>query len=125
MVVECAVSTRHTPAHDPQNPSTLSLCINSPHPSQNKGIVSNLFSHTCAHLHPQTLCFDILHKNIRGGVVATLTTVPSRIGPGRGESHKIEVGFIAQTVCNAKAYLNSPACRGQAGNDGSRNTGHK
>src|SRR5208283_5390463 len=41
----------------------------------------------CTHLHPYPLCFDMLHKNTRGGVVAPLPTLPSRFGTKSSSSH--------------------------------------
>src|SRR5208283_2266332 len=61
------------------------------HPYQNKGFakqngkfLSPLFSHRCAQLRLQTLCFDMLHKNTRGWEVTPVATVCSRIGIGGG-----------------------------------------
>ena len=73
-------ATSDQEARQHQNRSTFTLCTNSAHPYQNKGFVSNLFSHACAHLRLYPLCFDMLHKNTRGWVVTSVATVPSRIG---------------------------------------------
>jgi len=114
-VVRCVVNSRHTPARAPhmesyqrpatsdqearktQTSSTRTLCTHSAHPYQNKGFanqnnefLSPLFSHTCAHLRLQTLCFETLHKNTRGEGVTPVTTVPSRNGIGGGARDRWE-----------------------------------
>ena len=102
-MVRCVVNTRHKPARAPQLPSTCTPCANSAHRYQNKGFVnqnseflSPLFSHSCAHLRPQTLCFDMLHKNRRGEGVTPVAIVRSRIGMGRGSRHKRAEGSLSR-----------------------------
>src|SRR5208337_1286345 len=77
-------------------------CTNSAHPYQNKGFInqnneflSPLFSHTCAHLRPQPLCFDMLHKNTRGEGGTLSLTVPSRFRRGSGWRHEEAEGSLA------------------------------
>src|SRR5208337_3878780 len=74
------VNIRYKPARAPQILSSLTRCTNSAHPYQNKGFITSLFSHVCAHLRLQALCFKTLHKNTRGDGVTLSPTVPSRIG---------------------------------------------
>ncbi len=101
-MVAFVVNTRHKPARTPQIPSTFTLCTNSSHPYQNKGFLtqniaflSPSFSHRCAHWRPQTLCFDTLHKNTRGEGVTPPSTIPSRIGRGRGPRREEAERFLA------------------------------
>jgi len=93
------VNTWHKPARSPQIPSTTTLCTKSAHPYQNKWFIkqksaflSPLFSHSCAHLRLQPLCFDMLHKNTKGEGVTPSPTFPSRIGMGGGASDRKEEG---------------------------------
>ena len=81
------MNTRHRPAPVAQSPIVLTLCPKSAHAYQNKELanqncefLSPLFSHCCALLRLQPLCFDTLHKNTRGWEVPPAATVPSRIG---------------------------------------------
>ncbi len=67
------MNTQHKAARATRIPSRVTLCINTAHPYQNTGFarqkrqfLSPLFSHACAHLRLQPLCFDTLHKNTRG-----------------------------------------------------------
>ena len=50
------------------------------HRYQNKHFITPLFSHACAHVYLQALCFDTLHKNTRGEGMSPSSTVRSRIG---------------------------------------------
>ena len=116
-MVSFVVNTRHKPARAPQIPTTLILCTSSAHRYQNKGVtnrksqfLSPLFSHACAHLRLYPLCFDMLHKNTRGGVVAPSPTVRSRIGSSGGANPKREERFLA-----AQTSL------GMTGSEGGRN----
>ena len=94
-VVWHVVNTRHKPACVSQFPSTFTPCSKSAHPYQNKGFVSQPFSHTCAHLRLQPLCFDTLHKNTRGEGVPPEATVSSRIGRGNAPTPKRAERFLA------------------------------
>src|SRR5208337_1053049 len=51
----------------------------------NKDFITNVFSHTCAHLRPQPLSFHILHKNTRGGGAVTSSSrgIPALSAPLR------------------------------------------
>ena len=89
------MNTWHQPARAAQLPSTLTLCTNSAHPYQNKRFISPLFSHRCAHLRPQALCFDMLHKNTRGeGWLPCQQFLPES-GGGKAPNPKREERFLA------------------------------
>jgi len=98
------VNTRHKPFRTPQIPSTFTLCTNSAHVYQNKYFITNVFSHTSAHLRPQALCFDTLHKNARGrdGFLAN-SSFPDRNGEmrrtPRGKREFGEFFFFGVLVC--------------------------
>ena len=93
-VVPHVVNSRHKPPCGPLLPSTRTLCPNSSHRYKNKGFafhigqfLSPLFSHSCAHLRLQPLCFDMLHKNTQGEEVPPSPTLPSRIGTRGAPRH--------------------------------------
>jgi hypothetical protein len=89
------VNTRHKPARASQISTIPALPITQLHRYQNKHLITPLFSHRCAHLRLYPLCFDTLHKNTWGAVVAQPPTFLSRFGTKSGPSQKEAEGSLA------------------------------
>ena len=84
------MNTRHEPARVPETPVLPGPSLTLPHRYQSKDFITSLLSHTSAPLRLYPLCFDTLHKNTGGGVVAPETTAPSRFGREPGSTHNEE-----------------------------------